>query len=250
MNRLKKVGVQTIFLCWRAVKSHNIYINGTSSPLYQEKTGERFCANLKRGLNICGCPDPHVVTPLIELLLNMSIWGWLTTAWSQGSSSVGWPVQSPRPASSCSGRRYFSPFPCGSGARSTSGYVGSSRSASPRKNNQHPSLWPSGIGAHLVRNKWRVWVLAASETYPMFIEPYTNYSGPFGVLLVHMVWYKNCVHSNHPRKQFTHSLNQWRHLAYSAAEINSIQLHDSFVMAPLENISVHYTLSTIYTMYP
>ena len=34
-----------------------------------------------------------------------------------------------------------------------------------------PSLWPSGIGAHLWRNRLRVRVLAVSDTYPMFIEP-------------------------------------------------------------------------------
>ena len=34
-----------------------------------------------------------------------------------------------------------------------------------------PSLWPSGIGMHLGRNRLRVRVLAVSDTYPMFIEP-------------------------------------------------------------------------------
>ena len=44
----KKLGVRTIFLCWWAVKVR-IYIHGT--PLIQ-KTFQRNCANLKRGLNM------------------------------------------------------------------------------------------------------------------------------------------------------------------------------------------------------
>ena len=34
----------------------------------------------------------------------------------------------------------------------------------------YPSLWPSGILAHLGWNRLRVWALAVSDTYPKFIE--------------------------------------------------------------------------------
>ena len=34
-----------------------------------------------------------------------------------------------------------------------------------------PSLWPSGIGSHLGRNRLWVRFLAVSDIYPMFIEP-------------------------------------------------------------------------------
>ena len=34
-----------------------------------------------------------------------------------------------------------------------------------------PSLWPSGIGSRLGRNRLWVWFLAVSDIYPMFIEP-------------------------------------------------------------------------------
>ena len=34
-----------------------------------------------------------------------------------------------------------------------------------------PSLWPSGIGSRLGRNRLRVRFLAVSDIYPMFIEP-------------------------------------------------------------------------------
>ena len=69
-----------------------------------------------------------------------------------------------------------------------------------------PSLWPSGIGFHLGRNRLRVrnrlWVrfLAVSDIYPMFIEPTItwgyqweeNYLSPFEVLWVKstMAWHK------------------------------------------------------------
>ena len=34
-----------------------------------------------------------------------------------------------------------------------------------------PSLWPSGIGSRLGRNRLRVRFLAVPDIYPMFIEP-------------------------------------------------------------------------------
>ena len=37
-------------------------------------------------------------------------------------------------------------------------------------NSIYPSLWPSGIGTHLGRNRLRVQVLAVSDTYRLFIE--------------------------------------------------------------------------------
>ena len=36
---------------------------------------------------------------------------------------------------------------------------------------ESPSLWPSGIGSRLRRNRLWVWFLAVSDIYPMFIEP-------------------------------------------------------------------------------
>ena len=36
--------------------------------------------------------------------------------------------------------------------------------------NECPSLWPSGIGSRLGRNRSWVWFLAVSDIYPMFIE--------------------------------------------------------------------------------
>ena len=57
-----------------------------------------------------------------------------------------------------------------------------------------PSLWPSGIGSHLIRN--RLWVLIpGSVGYISHVHSY-NYLGPFGVLWVHMAWHKNCVEKN------------------------------------------------------
>ena len=52
---------------------------------------------------------------------------------------------------------------------------------------KYPSLWPSGIGVHLGRNRLRVRILAVSDTYPMFIESMiTRVSS--GYILA---WYKN-----------------------------------------------------------
>ena len=52
-----------------------------------------------------------------------------------------------------------------------------------------PSLWPSGIDVHL----WRV------LEYPMFIELEIT-PGLFGVLWVHIAWYKKCVWGKKERK--------------------------------------------------
>ena len=47
------------------------------------------------------------------------------------------------------------------------------------------SLWPSGIGSRLGRNRLWVRFLAVSDIYPMFLEAYV-YLSPFGVLWVEL----------------------------------------------------------------
>ena len=65
-----------------------------------------------------------------------------------------------------------------------------------------PSLWPSGIGAHLRRNRLWVRFLAVSDIYPMFIEPIRllgSLRGSLGTTndtLLDTTWHKNCVEKN------------------------------------------------------
>ena len=71
---------------------------------------------------------------------------------------------------------------------------------------QLSSLWPSGIGSRLGRNRLWVRFLAVSDIYLMFIEPTItwfpsiiiimfgfDFLGPFGVLWVHMAWHKKLM---------------------------------------------------------
>ena len=64
---------------------------------------------------------------------------------------------------------------------------------------KRPSLWPSGIGSRLGRNRLWVRFLAVSDIYSMFIEPTITWV-PSG-LRVYMAWHKNCVKKLHVNKQ-------------------------------------------------
>ena len=57
---------------------------------------------------------------------------------------------------------------------------------------QGASLWPSGIGSCLGRNRLSVRFLAVSDIYPVFIEPTITWV-PSGFSGIHMTWHKNCV---------------------------------------------------------
>ena len=84
-----------------------------------------------------------------------------------------------------------------------------------------PSVWPSGIGSRLGRNKLWVRFLAVSDTYPMCIEPTITWvlSGFSGYIygLGH-----NCMHNISPcmhnigfcRSAWIHTHTHTHHLSY------------------------------------